>query len=128
MVKMRRMRPIKAIFLLLGLVVAGCVTMRAVDTSSVSSMRAGLETGNQIALTTKDERQYEITIAQLSDVAIEGEDADGGLVTIPYDEVMLVEVREPRPGRTAAAVAGGAVGVYAILYGLAFAALLGGFN
>ena len=114
--------------LLLGLAVAGCATVRTVDTGSLSSIRAGLEVGNQITLTTKDEQQHELTVVRLSDIAIEGEDEDGESVTIPYEQVMLLEVSEPRPGRTAAAVAGGVIGVYAILYGLALAALLGSFN
>ena len=116
------------LLLLLGLAVAGCATVRTVDTGSVSSIRAELEVGNQLTLTTNNERQYEITVISLSDVAIEGEDENEKSITIPYEDVLLLEVREPRPGRTAAAVAGGAVGLYAIFYGLALAALLGGFN
>lgn len=118
----------KLSILLLGLAVAGCASVRTVDSGSASSIRAELEVGDQLTLTTTDERQYEITVVSLSDVAVEGEDEDGESITIPYGEILLLEVREPRPGRTAAAVAGGVVGLYAILYGLAFAALLGSFN
>ena len=125
---MRVTGAVKLVLLLLGLAVAGCATVRTVDTGSASSMRAELEVGNQLTLTTNDERQYEITVVSLSDVAIEGEDEDGESITIPYEDVLLLEVREPRPGRTAAAIGGGAVGLYAFFYGLALAALLGGFN
>jgi len=99
-----------------------------VDTTSTSSIREGLEPGNQITVTTADQRRSELTVVQLSDVAMEAEDRDGQIVTIPYDEIVLLEVREPRPGRTAAAAAGGIAGVYALFYGLALAALLGGLN
>ena len=114
--------------LLLAFGLAGCATVRTVDTTSMSSIRAGLEPEDQITLTAMDERQDELRVIRLSDVAIEGENSDGQSVSIPYDEIALLEAREPRPGRTAAAAAGGAVGLYAFFYGLALAALLGGFN
>ncbi len=110
----------RIIILLLTLAISGCATIRNVDTSDESGVRTALQEGDQITLTTRDDRNYQLTVVSLSDDAISGEDGDGQSVTIAFAEITQLQVREPRPGRTAALV-GGTVGGLAILYLLAAA-------
>jgi len=107
------------VFLLLA--ISGCATLRNVDTGNESSIRTALQEGDRISVTTRDDQQYQLTVAVLSADAISGRDRDGQLIVIAYEEVIQLQVREPSPGRTAALV-GGTLGGIAVVYALATAA------
>jgi len=114
----------KIIGLLAALACAGCATVRSVDPRNQANILAAVEEGDRITLTTRDFRQYELRVRALSDVAIEGEDEDGEPVVVPYADIESLQVREPRPGRTAGAVAGGVFGAAVVVYAVAVAAVI----
>ena len=116
-------RTTKVTSLFLALAFAGCATVRTVDTRNELNIRAAVEEGDRITLTTKDYRYLELRVVSLSDVAIDGEDEGGESVIVPYEDIETLEVREPRPGRTAGAVVGGIVGGAIAVYVLAIAAV-----
>lgn len=114
----------------LVLTIAACSTILVVDTTSRSSIQEALEVGDRIMLTTIDGEFFRLTITDLTEDSIEAENESEQTVTIPYEDIARVSMRQRQPGRTAAAVAGGmgaaAVFLYA-LAGLALAIALGSF-
>jgi hypothetical protein len=116
---------------LVAFAIAGCATMRNVEVGSESSVRPALKEGDRIELTTRDDRHYQLTVVGVSEVAIEGKDREGESVSIPFEDIVELQVREPRPGRTAALAAGGAIGAvtifYMVLAAVAVGAIVGGF-
>lgn len=110
----------RMIALLMTLALSGCATVRNVDTGDASVARAALQEGDKITLTTLDGQQYHLTVQSLSVHEIRGENPDGASLTIAFSEITQLQVREPRPGRTAALV-GGAVGGFALFYVIASA-------
>lgn len=103
-----------------GLAIAGCTGIAVIDSTSPASIRAEVEAGDRILLTTQAQAFYELTVVELTDTAIEGRDDGGELVTIPYADVARVSLSKRQPGKTAAAIGRG-VGTAVI----ALAALVG---
>ena len=119
----------KVLRLLFLLAIAGCATVRNVDTSSELYIRTALRVGDQVALTTRAGQEYQLIVVGLSDGEINGGDRDGRSIVIKYDEIVQLQVRESRPDRTAALVGGGVGGamlLYSIATAAAAAAILGG--
>jgi hypothetical protein len=104
--------------LVLAAGLAGCASVRAVNTASPSSIRGALQIGDQITVTTRDNEQRELTVSGLSDIGIDAQIPDGSFITIPYGDVMRLKARVRRPGRTAALAAGIYFGVMAIEFGI----------
>jgi hypothetical protein len=73
-----------ALCLVLVVGLAGCASVRAVNTASPSSIRGGLQIGDQVTVTTRDNRQRELTVSGLSDIGIDAQIPDGSFITIPY--------------------------------------------
>lgn len=94
----------------------GCATFETIDTTDTSSVREQVEVGDRVTVSTVDFRRYELRLTSVSETAIEGEDSEGMTVSVAYDDISTLTLREPRPGRTAAAVTGGIVGTAAALY------------
>jgi anti-sigma-K factor RskA len=105
-------------------IVSACATVSTVDTRNPLNIQAALEEGDRITLMTRDFRHHEVRVVSLSDTALEVEDADGESVLIPYAEIRSLEVRVPRPARTAGAVVGGIVGGAVAAYAVAIAAVV----
>ena len=85
---------------------SGCAIVSSVETSDEVAMRAALEVGDRIAVTTSKNYWYALTIASLSDVGMSATTPSDAVLTIPYEEISRLEVIEPRPVRTALGVTG----------------------
>lgn len=103
--------------LVLAVSIAGCASVRAVNTASPSSIRGGLQNGDRITVTTRDNEHRELTVSGLSDIGIDVQMPDGSFTTIPYGNVVQLKARVPKPGRTAGLAAGIYFGVMAIAFG-----------
>jgi hypothetical protein len=103
---------------------SGCATTKIVDTRNPLNIRAALKEGDRITLTTRDYLHYEFRVLSLADEGLSGKGEEGQPILIPYVEIRSLEVRVPRPGRTAGAVAGGIVGSVVAVYALAIGAVL----
>lgn len=115
--------------LVVATILSGCATTRFVDTRNPFNIPAAVEEGDRVSLTTRDYRHYKFRIVSMSDGELGGKDQDGEPIQVPFEDIASLQVRVPRPGRTAGAVAGGLVGgvvaVYALAIGVALAVLGG---
>lgn len=115
-----RTKTMRVLYLLLVLIASGCATVTNVDTSGSANIGQALKEGDQITVTTRDDQTYRLTVVGVSDEAIEGEGKDGQPVAIEFQQIVELQVRKPRPGRTAALV-GGTIGGVMLLYLIASA-------
>jgi hypothetical protein len=125
-----RVRP-SSLWWVIVLAVAGCATVRNVQLGGDSSAPPAVQNGDRIELTTRDDRHYRLTVVGITETGIEGEDRAGQSVAIAYEDILVLQVREPRPGRTAALAAGatfaGITVLYMIVAAVAVVAIVGGF-
>ena len=102
---------------------SGCTSMKTVDmpeSELQSRIRAGelVEVGEKVQLVTSDGREPEFVVTGIDDNAIYGDGEQ-----IPIDDVVAIKTRRFSAGKTAA-LAGGAVGAWALIAILVAPALI----
>lgn len=94
------------IVILLCICMLGCTSMQAVE-GPVLAEPTQLSTGDSVQVTTKAGRSYELTVTELSNDAITGQDDDGKLWKVPFDQVRSLEIERFNTAKTAGATAAG---------------------
>lgn len=111
------------LLLVLGLLLmlCGCKTLQTVPHQDLTRLQGQVEPGDQVEVLTTDGRSLDFKVTEVTAEALVG---DG--VRVSQEEIAGLRVRAVSKPRTFAAAFGGAGTVLVILFGLAFAGLMGG--
>lgn len=83
----------KFVAVTLILSMSACTSMRPIDKTAVST---NIEAGDSVKIVTKDEREVEFKVIEVSDTSIIGETE-----SVPKDEIASIKKKKIDPGKTA---------------------------
>jgi hypothetical protein len=107
---MPRFQPLIALFTALCLI--GCTSMRPLPKGTPAEVRRSLKVGDQVSVAAVNGKTYLLKLTEVGDEKIVGE-GDNKRVTIRYEQIKTIEVRQFSKGRTAGFAGGTLVALWA---------------
>ena len=93
---------------------SACTSMRAIDGSRPDAVRSAVKVGDEVSVSAVNGKTYLLVLTVVDDEKIVGI-GDNQKVTIRYGQIKSIEVRKISAAKTAGAIGGGLVALYAAL-------------
>ena len=98
----------KFVAVTLILSMSACTSMKPIDKAAVNT---DIEAGDNVRIVTRDDRQVEFKVVDISDTSIIGQTE-----SVPKDEIASIKKKKVDPGKTAVVGAYGYILVSAIIF------------